>query len=606
ILVLELTLSNLIEEDLDIEICSGESFEFGGQLLSTSGTFRQTFTTDIGCDSTVNLNLTVLDPIEENIAEQICFGQAFEFGGEQLTAAGTYRDTLNTDSGCDSIVVLELTLSNLIEEDLDIEICSGESFEFGGQLLNTSGTFRQTFTTDIGCDSTVNLNLTVLETIEMSASTSICAGESIQFGNQSLTLSGIYSDTLSATNGCDSIITLNLTVRAAIQTSLNESICPNATFQFGEQTLDAVGVYRDTLTATDGCDSIVTLNLDVIDFSVSIDADASAIGCEFTELTLNAIVNPSPTRIEWFSNEQVVGTSEELLITSGGTYQVVVENEAGCRAENTITISEDLAGVGAALLNVQQPNCEGNDLGSVLISEVTGGLPPYVYALDDGVFSTSSSFRNLAAGDYTIRIQDAQGCEWDSTITITPASDLFVDLGEDIIISFGADATLAAIVNGNFSGSLTWSSDDKDSLLCLDALCLSRLVQPLVTTTYNLQIEDENGCIATDQITVFVERKQDVYAPNVFSPDGNNINDFFYLQTANTAVENIEYLRIFDRWGHLVFQRNNFPPNDASLGWDGRSQNREPMNPAVFVFVAKVNYTDGSNQVLEGEVVLVR
>ncbi|MEL6719772.1 MAG: gliding motility-associated C-terminal domain-containing protein, partial [Bacteroidota bacterium] len=370
------------------------------------------------------------------------------------------------------------------------------------------------------------------------------------------------------------------------------------------QTLTTAGTFRDTLQTASGCDSIVILELTINDFTVAIIGESNIIGCEFEELELTAEISDDYTRIQWLRNGIVIDSTEQLIINQSGDYQLIVESEEGCLAENTINISDSSEGVGTASFNIQQPNCEGDELGRITVDSVTNGIPPYTYSLNGNPFSTSPNFRNLAVGDYTLKIQDAQGCEWDTLISILPATDLTVNLGEDIVLPFGQSVIIEAIASNTALRNITWFTSGKDSLECEN--CLEQTVSPIVNTIYQIRIEDEEGCIATDQIAVFVEKVEDFFIPNVFSPNGDSRNDFFYLQTNSSAVTEIETFRIFDRWGHLVFEQNNFLPNDETLGWNGRSQNGVLMNPAVFIFTAKVNYSDGSTKRLEGEITLLR
>ena len=119
-----------------------------------------------GCDSIVILELTVEDVIEENLTQSICSGETFPFGSQTLSETGTYRDTLQTASGCDSIVILELTVDDVIENNIDQNICSGETLSLGTQTLSETGTYRDTLQTASGCDSIVILELRVEEVIE--------------------------------------------------------------------------------------------------------------------------------------------------------------------------------------------------------------------------------------------------------------------------------------------------------------------------------------------------------------------------------------------------------------------------------------------------------
>ncbi|HFA50180.1 MAG TPA: gliding motility-associated C-terminal domain-containing protein [Bacteroidetes bacterium] len=102
-----------------------------------------------------------------------------------------------------------------------------------------------------------------------------------------------------------------------------------------------------------------------------------------------------------------------------------------------------------------------------------------------------------------------------------------------------------------------------------------------------------------------VEKKVAIYTPTAFSPNNDGINDTFTLFAKESAVAQINYLRIFNRWGNLVFEQNYFAPNQLDLGWDGTFKG-EHLNPGLFVWVAEVVYVDGRRQVLEDGVQLVR
>ncbi|MEM8523867.1 MAG: gliding motility-associated C-terminal domain-containing protein, partial [Bacteroidota bacterium] len=604
IVTLNLSVLDVLRDTLNEQICQGQSFTFDGQDLNVADTYEATFTSQSGCDSIVTLNLSVLDVLRDTLNEQICQGQTFNFDGQDLSVADTYEATFTSQSGCDSIVTLNLSVLDVLRDTLNEQICQGQSFNFDGQDLSVADTYEATFTSQSGCDSIVTLNLSVLDMLRDTLNEQICQGQSFNFDGQDLTIADTYEATFISQSGCDSIVTLNLDVLDVLEENITESICSGENFQFGNQTLSVAGEYRDTLQSSGGCDSIVILELTVEELMVSISSASNALGCDFEELELTADIDGDFLRIQWLRNGMVIDSIEQINVSEGGDYQLIVEGMNGCIAEDLINISEQLGGIRTANLNIQQPNCEGNEMGTISVDSITGGMPPYTYALNENPFSTNPNFSNLGAGDYILKIQDAQGCEWDSTITILPATDLTVNLGDDIVLPFGESTILEAIINKNTLSSIVWSSSGKDSLGCED--CLEQTVSPLTNTIYQIQVEDEEGCVAMDQIMVFVEKAEDFFVPNVFSPNGDSRNDFFYLQTNNLAVMEIENFQIFDRWGHLVFQRNNFLPNDETLGWDGRSQNGTLMNSAVFIFIAKVNYSDGSTRMLEGEVTLLR
>src|SRR5690606_20640158 len=110
-------------------------------------------------------------------------------------------------------------------------------------------------------------------------------------------------------------------------------------------------------------------------------------------------------------------------------------------------------------------------------------------------------------------------------------------------------------------------------------------------------------CRADDKVLVLVEKRRPVYIPNVFNPSGQQ-NTRFYIQ-AGEGIEEVEVFEVFNRWGERVFRRENFQPNDPSLGWDGNFRTR-PVDPEVLVYYAKIRFNDGITLLYKGDVTLVR
>lgn len=115
---------------------------------------------------------------------------------------------------------------------------------------------------------------------------------------------------------------------------------------------------------------------------------------------------------------------------------------------------------------------------------------------------------------------------------------------------------------------------------------------------------DEFNCEATDTLEIRVDKQRPMFFPNIFSPNYDGVNDKF-TGYGTYVVKSIEYLRIFNRWGALVWERNNFAPNDENLGWDGTFKGKE-VNPDVYVYLAKVTFIDDATFVYKGSVTVVR
>ena len=272
-IVLNLSIKDTFQTVIDSAICRGEVVDFNSQMLSTAGTYRDTFPAVNGCDSFIVLNLSIKDTFQTVIDSMICQGDTIVFNAQDLYAAGTYRDTLGAVNGCDSFIVLNLSIKDTFQTVIDSAICRGEVVEFNSQLLSVAGTYRDTLGAVNGCDSFIVLNLSIKDTFQTVIDSAICRGEVVEFNNLMLSTAGTYRDTLGAMNGCDSFIVLNLSIKDTFQTVIDSMICRGEVVGFNSQMLSVAGTYRDTLGAMNGCDSFIVLNLSIKDtFQTVIDS----------------------------------------------------------------------------------------------------------------------------------------------------------------------------------------------------------------------------------------------------------------------------------------------------------------------------------------------
>lgn len=141
---------------LDTTICYGQGFNYGGVTYYSSQTISENFLSVDGCDSLVTINLTVLPPGNYYEEQTICFGTSYNFGGQIYATSGIYSDTFQTSAGCDSIVQLSLTVLPPPEiQSFNEHICEGDSFLFAGMWLTTAGTYTDTLRSATGCDSVI-------------------------------------------------------------------------------------------------------------------------------------------------------------------------------------------------------------------------------------------------------------------------------------------------------------------------------------------------------------------------------------------------------------------------------------------------------------------
>ncbi len=142
-------------------ICSGDSVFAGGIFQTTSGVYYDSLFTNIGCDSVVITNLVVLPPITAAVNAAICEGSAYLFNGLEIFDAGIYTDTLSSATGCDSTVTLMLDVLQSYYQELTETICEGSTIVFNGNEIDSAGEYTAIYLNSAGCDSTVILHLSV-------------------------------------------------------------------------------------------------------------------------------------------------------------------------------------------------------------------------------------------------------------------------------------------------------------------------------------------------------------------------------------------------------------------------------------------------------------
>ena len=297
-----------------------------------------------------------------------------------------------------------------------------------------------------------------------------------------------------------------------------------------------------------------------------------------------------------WDNGPTTALNEQL---PAGDYSVVVMDGNDCTINGTATVVQPDS-LGLDLVSVIDNICFGEDNGTITVA-ANGGNPPYEYSLDEFTFQTSPVFEQLPAGDFTITVLDALGCTAFVEATITQPLELIVDAGPDVFIQLGYDTLVRAVSNYPMV-SFEWSPTD--SLNCINADCSLVFVNPTSTTEYQVLVINEDGCTATDLVTIRVIKDRPIYIPNIFSPNGDGINDGFTI-FSGPGLEEIEKLQIFSRWGSLVYETENILPNVESLGWDGNFKN-QPVNPGVFVYVAQLRFVDQEVVQVQGDVTVIR
>jgi len=327
------------------------------------------------------------------------------------------------------------------------------------------------------------------------------------------------------------------------------------------------------------------------------------ISCLDGKAVLNGASNVIDITCLWDGpDDDFVNNTAEIVVQSSGLYYInVTDNSNGCSALDSVYVFDAQFPIFDTKLDEVQ--CHGENNGMITFENVYNGSPPYSYSIDGGItFSEIPFFENLAPGEFDLLLIDQNGCWKDSTITIFEPEALELNLETDITLYLGEKYQVVTETNldqGDIA-SILWTPET--GLSCSN--CLEPIANPENSITYVLELIDHNGCKVLDTLVILRDKNFEVYVPNVFSPNGDEMNEVFYIK-AGKGVEIIESLEIFGRWGNKVFALQNFLPNDPAYGWDGKYQSQN-VNPGVFIYCAKVLIADGTRIILSGDITLLR
>lgn len=208
---LQLHIVETADSVMKVQICEGRTFTGEGFNASETGIYKKKMLNATGdkCDSVLVLDLTVVPSKTHTITETICGGGEFELNGEKYTETGKYQQILTSvEIGCDSVVIIDLTVEDVKTYTVDTAVCFGSVFQFGDEELTESDTYKHVFKTEEGCDSAVTLNLTVLPEYIDLKNVVMCDGETYNdevFQNIKRDYEGTVT-VKSKKYGCDSIV----------------------------------------------------------------------------------------------------------------------------------------------------------------------------------------------------------------------------------------------------------------------------------------------------------------------------------------------------------------------------------------------------------------
>ena len=404
---LNLTIKKTSSASLNVSACEKYFWNLTGKTYTTSGVNKDTIPNYAGCDSVVTLNLTIKKSSSASLNVSACDNYYWTFAGKTYTASGVYKDTIPNYAGCDSVVTLNLTIHKSSSSSLNVSACENYYWNLTGKTYTTSGVYKDTISNYAGCDSVVTLNLTIKKASSANLNVSACDHYYWNLTGKTYTISGVYKDTIPNYAGCDSVVTLNLTIKKASSASLNVSACENYYWNLTGKIYTTSGVYKDTIPNYAGCDSIITLNLDIIKTDTTV------------SLTGNVLTaKESGIKYQWLNCENNYAvipaeTNQSFTPVKNGSYAVelkksICSDTSSCYLVNSIGMAELLTGKHFLIypnptdqmLNIA--NLPNNFMGTVSLYNTMGQL---LYSEKKTGSQFSMEVSHFKTGIYLIQIK---------------------------------------------------------------------------------------------------------------------------------------------------------------------------------------------------------
>jgi len=413
---LNLTIDNSSTSTGSITSC--DAYSWNGIVYTTSGTYTYVDTNAAGCDSTATLNLTINPSTTSTFDTTVC--DTYSWNGTVYTASGTYTDSTTNSNGCDSTAILNLTIATWSTDTINITSC--DNFLWDGMLYDSTGSYTNVYADVNGCDSSMTLNLT----IDATGSTDtviITSCDNYLWDGIVYDSTGSYTNLYTDVNGCDSIVTLDLSINSSTSGSVNVTACED--FTWDGIVYDSTGFYTNIYADLNGCDSSMTLNLtidptggstDTVNITacddytwdgILYDSTGSYIniytdsnGCD-SVVTLNLTISTAESSIDNVGShcESYTWIDGVTYTTSNSIATMDYVNSAGC--DSIVTLN---------LIVNDNPVVSISSSNNILSAITTGGTSPYSYLWTGAVNSTNAIVTPIASGDYCVQVTDVNGC----------------------------------------------------------------------------------------------------------------------------------------------------------------------------------------------------
>ena len=376
-----------------------------------------------------------------------------------------------------------------------------------------------------------------------------------------------YTITGGAANGCDSIVTLDLTISNAVNGTDTQATCGAFTWIDGNTYTESNSSAAFTIIggATNGCDSIVTL-----------------------DLTISNVVNGTDTQATCGAFTWIDGNTYTES-NSTATYTITGGAANGC--DSIVTLDLIVFIVNNVNAGQDISVCEGEN-----VTLSANGSNSYSW--DGGIIDGVSFTPNVGITEYTVTGIDINGCQSTASIYVNVYPQPMIEITSINPICSGDDSGEISIEisGGTEPYTIQWAQNESISVL-----------QNLAAGTYSVVVLDDAGCEATESTTLinpiepcYEITEVNLYAPNSFTPDGDENNQNWFLVLSGIDEFNFS-LKLYNRWGEIIWESH-----DISAKWDGTFKNKTVQNGTYTWQVEYTRLSDGKKIFETGHLNVIR
>ncbi len=331
--VFDITVNPLTIETIDAEICGNESYNSNGfSGITAAGEYKRKISRGDNCDSIAVLNLTVNALPANEFTAYFCAGSTYTWNGKEYTEAGRYTDTVPAIEGCDSSITMNLVSVPSIEASRTYNLCQGESVEINGQTFTSDGSgsvktiVESKTASGDGCDSIITHTITYAASYNYIIEAAVCYGEMYDDNGFSVAAEDSYTLDKTSSLGCDSTVTLNLIV-------IDNEESRNVTREISTKQLpyDFYGVVFDENTEEKTYTGTVTVTAESGNCSMDVNYTiiiGNSVGVDNVNAPKSCTITPNPSAIGEtvtvdgnFTDAQMNGMVVEVYSAAGTMVQ---------------------------------------------------------------------------------------------------------------------------------------------------------------------------------------------------------------------------------------------------------------------------------------------